>query len=722
MKGPVEALRGAEHDARLDRAEAAQASDPALAARELAAWAAAGVVDPRPLGRAIGLALRLKQAPVAMLLAQRFVEVAPAFPGSLHALALARSLAGDVDGAILAIERALKLAAAPILLAEYGALLLRAERRDEAAAAYERCLAIQPGHRDARVGRALALLQAMRFEAAMPDLEWWLAKEPDNADAWRAWGEALELVGRFDETALARERELALDPSTPARRRDAGLAFARMGLNDRARELLADAASDPDDLVARWVAWQSLPLVYGDEGTVEHWRRTWIDGLAALEAVDPAAFPRDALETAVFAATPFVLHYHGGDPAPLQRRYGALVTRWTRGLAALATPRAAPRSDGRLRIGFATAYFHGHTVRGLFHQWLARLDRTRFTVVAIYLSGLKDEFSDALPAIADEVVRDLREPDDWVRAISAADLDALVWLDLGMHGLSQLLSAVRMAPVTAMAWGHPITSGLDAVDCFLTGDAMEPAEGEAHYTEELVRLPKLGIHFPYPLASRESRRAARDFGERPRLVCVQSVFKLHPRNHDLFARIALRLPTAELHFVPHPSPAVRAQFETLLRERFAAHGAEYGPRVTIHPGLRHEAFLELLAHADVFLDTLGWSGGHTTLEALATDLPVVTCPGPFMRQRHTLAMLKLIGLDSELAVGDEDAYIDQVALLALDPDYHAHVVARIRERKWVLYDDDEPVRALERFLLEACGRRLPSPSGRRAGGEGSVNA
>ncbi|HVF34724.1 MAG TPA: hypothetical protein VND91_05320, partial [Candidatus Saccharimonadia bacterium] len=590
---------------------------------------------------------------------------------------------------------------------------------DDAAAAYGRCLAIKPEHRDARVGRGVALLQSMKFDAAMPDLEWWVAKEPDNADAWRAYGEALELVGRFDETAAAREREVALDPATPGRRRDAGLAFARMGLNDRARELLQDAASDPDDLVARWVAWQSLPLVYGDEATIEHWRAQWIEGLAALEQVDPSRHPRESLETAVFAATPFVLHYHGGDPAPLQRRYGALVTRWTRGLAADATPRAQARAQGKLRIGFATAYFHGHTVRGLFHQWLARLDRSRFTVVAIYLSGLKDSFSESLGEIADEVVRDVREPGDWVRAICAADLDAIVWLDLGMHGLSQLLSAVRMAPVTAMAWGHPITSGLDSVDHFLTADAMEPAGAAAHYTEKLVRLPKLGIRFPYPLASRESRRAARDSAAPPRLVCVQSVFKLHPLNLDLFARIAARLPRAELHFVPHPAPVVRAQFESLLRERFAAHGASFDARVQIHPGLRHEAFLALLAHADVFLDTIGWSGGHTTLEALATDLPVVTCPGAFMRQRHTLGMLELMDLDAELAVDDEDAYVDRVALLALDVDYHAHVVARIRERKWVLYDDDEPVRALERFLLQACGRVLPSPSGRGAGGEDS---
>ncbi|HVF34677.1 MAG TPA: hypothetical protein VND91_05080, partial [Candidatus Saccharimonadia bacterium] len=110
MTEPIDTAHRGDPETQLARAESVQASDPALAARELAAWAAAGVLDPQPLGRAIGLALRLRQAPVAMLLAQRFVDIAPSFPGSLHALALARALAGDVDGAIEAIERALALA------------------------------------------------------------------------------------------------------------------------------------------------------------------------------------------------------------------------------------------------------------------------------------------------------------------------------------------------------------------------------------------------------------------------------------------------------------------------------------------------------------------------------------------------------------------------------------------------------------------------------------
>ena len=42
------------------------------------------------------------------------------------------------------------------------------------------------------------------------------------------------------------------------------------------------------------------------------------------------------------------------------------------------------------------------------------------------------------------------------------------------------------------------------------------------------------------------------------LESKQTVYKLHPDNLDLVARVAARLPGAEIHFVPHPSADVRA--------------------------------------------------------------------------------------------------------------------------------------------------------------------
>lgn len=687
----------------IERALAAGERDAARAALLAVDWRHVG--DPQALGRAAGHALGTRDAALALVVAQRFVEVAPRFAGAHHALGLSHLLARDLAAAEAALLQALALApGTPMVLLHLGGVRLERHDRDGAFAAYDQCVRIDPEWRDARIGRGIARLRAFRADAALDDFRWWTAREPANPDAWRGYAEALELDGRYDELIVARERELALAPDDLARRREAGFAYARIGITTRARALLeAPVADDPSDLRARWAHWQMMPLMYRDDAELAAWRAQWEAGLAAFEALDVATLAHAQLVDALLVHSSFFMHYQGGDLTALQRRYGALVSRYAQAAFPGTYARAAPRAAGKLRVGFASAYFRRHTVRGLFQRWLAELDRGRHTVVAIHLGGVSDDVTEALPEIADEVMRGHATNDAWVAALAEAELDVLVWLDIGMDSLTQLLAALRFAPVTAVAWGHPITSGYGSVDAFLSSAAMEPPGGAAHYTEQLVRLPNLSISYPYP-QRRGKPRTPYD-GSRPiRLLCVQSVFKLTPANHVLLARVMARLPDAELHMTPHPSPHVRAELEALLRERFAEHGAAFDGRVKLHPALKHEVFFQLMEHCDVYLDTLGWSGGHTTLEALSTDLPIVTSPGEFMRARHTYAMLHLMQLDAELVAADVDDYVAKVAALAESPQRHAEAVAAIAARKHVLYSDAEAVRGLERWIARATGR------------------
>ena len=60
--------------------------------------------------------------------------------------------------------------------------------------------------------------------------------------------------------------------------------------------------------------------------------------------------------------------------------------------------------------------------------------------------------------------------------------------------------------------------------------------------------------------------------------------------------------------------------------------------------------------SDVMIDTLRWSGGNTTLDALASALPVVTLEGRFMRGRQTAAMLRILGIEELIARDQEHIY------------------------------------------------------------------
>jgi 2-polyprenyl-3-methyl-5-hydroxy-6-metoxy-1,4-benzoquinol methylase len=89
------------------------------------------------------------------------------------------------------------------------------------------------------------------------------------------------------------------------------------------------------------------------------------------------------------------------------------------------------------------------------------------------------------------------------------------------------------------------------------------------------------------------------------------------------------------------------------------------------------------------------------MQAIECGLPIVTREGRFMRGRLASGILKRIGLQ-ELVADSEDQYVALTVRLASDRQYSRAIRQKIEVNRHMLYDDREPVRALEGFLVEAC--------------------
>ena len=110
-----------------------------------------------------------------------------------------------------------------------------------------------------------------------------------------------------------------------------------------------------------------------------------------------------------------------------------------------------------------------------------------------------------------------------------------------------------------------------------------------------------------------------------------------------------------------------------------------------------------MKRADVFLDTIGFSGFNTAVQALECGLPIVTREGRFLRGRLASGPLKRIGL-SELVARSDEEYVELAVRLARGADYRRHVRERIMASRGVLFEDRAPIHAMERFLSEAVAR------------------
>jgi protein O-GlcNAc transferase len=266
-----------------------------------------------------------------------------------------------------------------------------------------------------------------------------------------------------------------------------------------------------------------------------------------------------------------------------------------------------------------------------------------------------------------------------------------------------LLSCLRLAPVQCTTSGHPITSGSPNMDFFLSSALMEPPAGDSHYSERLIRLPGIGVCYSKPVIPRAilDRRRSR-FGLRDGstvYLCCQSTFKYIPDHDDVFARIAQRVPDAQFVFLTRNS-AQGEVFRKRLGREFTKAGLNPERHCVLLPMSGTFDYWALNLASDIFLDSLGWSGFNTTLEAIACGLPVVTLPGAFMRGRHTFAILTQLDVSETIAKNKEE-YVDIAVRLGHDPDWRKEVVERMSEREARLYSDKSSVIALEQFLTDA---------------------
>ena len=60
-----------------------------------------------------------------------------------------------------------------------------------------------------------------------------------------------------------------------------------------------------------------------------------------------------------------------------------------------------------------------------------------------------------------------------------------------------------------------------------------------------------------------------------------------------------------------------------------------------------ETYAKFLQKLDIAIDTIGWSGGNTTLDCFGCGLPVLTIDGYTLRAKHTAALYKLLNLEKE---------------------------------------------------------------------------
>lgn len=443
-----------------------------------------------------------------------------------------------------------------------------------------------------------------------------------------------------------------------------------------------------------------LPMIYEDEKMVKHCRDHYQKALEDLEIQSQMFLGQaDSLSTALGVYTPFYLAYQGYSDKPLMAQYGRV-------LSALNPQRmpqvlSYPKRD-RLRVGFVSGFFSAHTVYKLMLKgWISQLNPQEFEV-RLYATRLKQDAHtdwirqhgvfyacDSFRTLASHIEQD--QP------------DVLIYPEVGMDLLTYRLAACRLAPTQCVSWGHPTTTGLSTIDYFLSSDLMERDGARADYTESLVLLPNLSIYYDFvteavpqkmsPLLCQEKLTEK----GRVRYLCCQALPKYLPQYDSIWVDIAKQVPEAQFIFITHASRSLTHQFLQRVSRVFLEAGLDPYAYLVMMPPLSFHEYLSLNAVADVYLDSIGWSGGNTTLEAVAYHVPIVTWPQALMRSRHAAAILTRMGL-SDWVTHTRAEYIDTAIQWGKQPALREKNKGLLQARKHKIYQDLECVAALEKFI------------------------
>lgn len=598
------------------------------------------------------------------------------------------------------------LAALPGLgaaLAGRGAALLLLDRAGEAVDDLVRAIEIGPVDASVCTNLALALNVVGRFDQALAAAERATGLDVTLASAWLVRANALSGLARLEEAIEYYDRAIGLKADLLEGRYGKACVLRRLNRGDEAIAVCDELlAIDPSHYEARWLkVFSVLPAVPWETADVTAARERLDRDLGELERIDRG--PDDWV--AVGRIKPFYLTYHEADNRPLLTRYGRLchqlMSEW-QSRQGLSQPSARRAVDGRIRLGVVSSDFSRHSVwTAITRGWVSGLDRERFELHLFGTGDVIDEQSRLVLESATSFVHGQRGMRQWVDAIQACDPDVIIYPEIGVDPVSLRLASLRLASLQAVTWGHPDTTGLPTMDAYLSGDAFEPEGAEAHYSERLVRLPGLGVKYaalgiePDPFVLERFELT----GDRPLLVAPGTPFKYAPEFDAVLVEVARRVGNGQIvMFEPKFYPeAFFGRLKQRLARAFTAAGLDMDRHVKVLPWLKPSEFYGLMHRADAFLDTIGFSGFNTAMQAVECGLPIVTREGRFLRGRLASALYREMGMP-ELIAPDEAAYVELAVRLATDRAYRDSIRDRIVAARDVLFDDDRPVRALEAWL------------------------
>lgn len=590
------------------------------------------------------------------------------------------------------------------LIAELQSASLHAERGDwdSALTLSRRVLVHDPANPIANYLAGIACVRLSRPSDAIAYLTASIVDDEQDVNKLAIVTALLRESGDLEAAIPFLERSAAIAP-TPETLNQLGIIYADKGrLGDAIRHFRASLALQPQDNIASVGLYPLLRIAC-----------EWTAELETLSQ-DIDRLNTNALSKGELAPEPPFDNLHRvDDPAANLRIAQSCSTALSKEAAAFSVFPVRPISEsGRpIRIGYLSADLQNHAIGYLMRGVFRAHDHQDFSITA-YSYG-PDDGGDTRKIIqnaCDSFVDISRLSDsDAAAMIHRDEIDVLV--DLTGHTRRNRLAicARRPAPIQVTYLGFPGTSGADFFDYAITDNIVTPPGFDAHFSENLVRLP----HAYQSNDNTQSEVIEQNtYSEFNNFQFIFSSFNNPIKIDSIFFNIWLEL----LNNIPNSALWV-LQNNPLAQENLRKHASKNGVdpgRILFAEMASRAEHLNRMACSDLALDTRIYNGHTTTSDALWAGVPVVTMEGRHFASRVSASLLRAMDLP-ELIASDIDDYAALAHRLATTPDELRRLREKIatHRRTAPLFDTERFTRDLEAVFAEMVRRhrsgQRPSP-------------
>lgn len=622
----------------------------------------------------------------AIAIYQRVLEHEPNYSPALGNLAVLEKAQGRYDIAENLLNRAIR--ANPRNTAALTTLANLHLVRKQFDAAYHYATAvleIEPNHANALLNLGVALVHRKQIDKAEEVFEKALQLEPNDINARLNLANCHWLLRKNLEQSLQiMEEVVAQDPENHVALNCLAVAYREHKRPWLALQtaMKATALHEDEDYLS------NLGNILVDFGDFNEGAKAYRKALN----VDPYCWA--AYDNLLFSLN-YNNHLTGEEVYKEYQAYNEAVTKATK-FTFKHSP-ILPIDNRRIRIGYSSPDFRGHACRFFLEPILSSHDRTHFELYAYANLPDSDSHTERFKGYFDYWI-DVARMNDAEMAQRIFDDKIDILIDLAGHtgGNRLLVFAMRPAPIQVSYLGYGYTTGLKAIDYFISDSELTPKGCENVFSEKIWRIdsPHFCYHPPKeitPLVGElpALRNGFITFGSLTRTVRLNDqVFKAWKQILDRVTGSKLRLDQ-------------KIFSEEASREIFWQRLENLGiPRERVNLTYSNPHW-NVYNEIDITLDAYPHNSGTTIFESLWMGVPVLSKQDRPSVGCVGASILRPLKLNDWVAYSEE-SYIDKAVSFASNLQMLQEVrqMLRLRMESNSLFNSNSFTRKLERAYRE----------------------